>query len=330
MCISIIIIIILIITYIITNMNPNQTAISATFPNNNIQRKCLCKETYENIKQAPFTTFLIFILYTIPCIVFIGLIALNILNYRSIWIIKCCGWSFVLMGLFFYFVWFPVGKQIEETSGTMRYLIMFFINGSVILIGVVKYTSFFRRHFWYLDYFYHPFIYFVEFETILVALLNRTKSIKFFWFSLSNKYSPFVIILYYTISNGFNNGLFILIALYALIYEKLFMESLSISNQNIESIESNRIIKFLINHCKRYAQLPKPQSVIASINQLPQATITIINSNIISSQQQQINNQNENMNSSINTVFDINNMQYRQEIANGWVNLKQDFNQNHL
>ena len=111
---------------------------------------------------------------------------------------------------------------------------------------------------------------------------------------------------------------------------ELFMESLSISNQNIESIESNRIIKFLINHCKRYAQLPKPQSVIASINQLPQATITIINSNIISSQQQQINNQNENMNSSINTVFDINNMQYRQEIANGWVNLKQDFNQNHL
>ena len=108
------------------------------------------------------------------------------------------------------------------------------------------------------------------------------------------------------------------------------MESLSISNQNIESIESNRIIQFLINHCKRYAQLPKPQSVIASINQLPQATITIINSNIISSQQQQINNQNENMNSSINTVFDINNMQYRQEIANGWVNLKQDFNQNHL
>ena len=117
----------------------------------------------------------------------------------------------------------------------------------------------------------------MEFETILVALLNRTKSIKFFWFSLSNKYSPFVIVLYYTISNGFNNGLFILIALYALIYEKLFMESLSISNQNIESIESNRIIKFLINHCKRYAQLPKPQSVIASINQLPQATISIIN-----------------------------------------------------
>ena len=316
------------------NQNFNQTGISATFPINNIQqkKKCLCKETYENIKNASLTTFIISILYTFSCIFLIGLITLDIFNYGSIWIVKCFGWSFLLMGLFFYFVWLPIGKQIEETSGSMRYLIMFLINGTVIVYGVVKYSMYFRILFGYSDYFYHPLIYFVEFETILVALLNRTKSINFFWFSLSNKYSPFVIVLYYIISNGFNNGIFILIALYALIYEKFFMESLSISNEKIESIESNRIIKFIINHSKRYAKLPKPQSVVASINQPPQGTISIINSNIISSQQQpqQMNNQNENMNSSINTVFDINNMQYREEITNGWVNLKKDFNQNHL
>ena len=297
---------------------PPQTII----PSQTQTKKCpTIQEIKEILAKTPLITYFIVITYSIYFIIHVLSALFRFVFLLSTWRILEHGFGFMLHALFLYFVWFPIAKKIESSSGTTRYATMFLYNIILLKIG---YGIIYSSQCYDSRFYYNPYTWFVEFETVLVTLINKDKKLTIYGISIPNKFSPFIIVVYYCFISGFFNVFPIVTGLYALIYSKCLMNCLAMSNERVESIEKNCIVAFIIRKCKRYVTIPKEQ-------QQPQPSLDVTNSNINNYPQvPQVEPQITPMNSSMNTVININQVEDRAEPNNSWSDLKNDFNNNHL
>ena len=286
-------------------------------------KKCpTFQEIKEFLAKAPLVTYFIVITYSIYFILHVLGALFSVVFFLSLWRVIEHGFGFMLHALFLYFFWFPIANKIESSSGTTRYATMFLFNIILLKIG---YGIFYSSQCYDSRFYYSPYAWFVEFETALVTLINKDKRLKVYTVSISNKLTPFIIVVYYCFISYFNNVFPVVTGIYAVIYSKCFMNCLAMSNERVEAIEKNCIVAFIIRKCKRYVTMPKDQ-------QQPQPAMDVTNSNInnypqIPQVQPQIT---PSINSSMNTVININQIQDRAETNNSWSDLKNDFNNNHL
>lgn len=277
-------------------------------------RRCpSLRKSLEMLKQSPFTVFFITLYFTF-ILLLLTILTVLLIFFRFHYIRFHYNIQLIFHSLFVYYVWFPLAREIEKTSGSTRYLINFLFNFGIIQLGSI--FLFFWRY-KYTQY----FCFFIEFETILITLVNKDKKLDFFYWRISNKFSPFLIVLYYLFVTQFVHPYPIIIGLYALFYEKFLMERLAISNEKIMSIEKCCCIKLIVN--KSYVKIEETIKDYTNNQEPPQPSVVI--SNINSPNNYPEVPQNEISNVSDATVYDINE-QYNC-VDNGCINIQKGVNQ---
>ena len=145
--------------------------------------------------------------------------------------------------LFALFVWCPMATKIEKNTSTVRYGCLYLINKIII--------SLFSLNF--------PFIQtnwnFILFETLLIALSNRNKRMKFFCFKLSGNAVIISSIIY---SFVFNYILFyplIITIAYTFVYKKRLITKFAISNEKVEKCENCCLINWLKNKLSTFVTI---------------------------------------------------------------------------
>lgn len=306
---------------VITNF-PNQTLPTVQDkPFQIIQdRKCpSLKKSIEILKQSPFTVFSIILLFTIMLLILTVLAILRIF-FRFHYIKFHCSIQLIFHSLFVYYVWFPLAREIEKTSGSTRYLIIFLFNFGIIQLGSML------IFFWQYKY-TQCLCFFIEFETILVTLVNKDKKLDFFYWRISNKFSPFLIVLYYLFVTRFFHPYPIIIGLYALFYEKFLMNHLAISNEKIMSIENCCCIKMIVNKFKSYVKIEETITECATNQEPPQPSMIVNNISNPNNYPEVPQNETSNVSVSDIPVYDINEQYNCVDRSNGWVNIDKGVNQ---
>ena len=167
--------------------------------------------------------------------------------------------------LFALFVWCRLSIKIEKNISTVKYGFLYFINLFILSICTLP----FPFHYWDPLYYtiyeifcgrlglgcldkrvligcteIHLFWSFILFETILIALNNREKKMKFFCCRITGKKIIIFSILYYFLFNWFSIIRLIIIVAYSFIYNKYLSKILNISNANVQKLENTRFIKY--------------------------------------------------------------------------------------
>ncbi len=176
-----------------------------------------------------------------------SIIIFNIINLFINLLFQIKGTFFLLIRTFFiFFFWAPLGKQIEITSGSGRYLLLFFINNIILLIPYFPIVN----NLYFLSEINFNF---TLFETLLVALSNKDKHIVVIKKKISFKFIIYVIpfislILVYRIY-----GIIFTVA-YSILYHKYLINKLYLNDEIIKKFENLFIIKLLMKN-KSYIKI---------------------------------------------------------------------------
>ena len=133
--------------------------------------------------------------------------------------------------LFALFVWCRMAIKIEKNTSTVKYGYLYFLNLFILSICTLNFPLFAVWSF-------------ILFETILIALNNRDKKMKFFCCRITGKKIIIFSILYYFLFNWFSIIRLIIIVAYSFIYNKYLSKILNISNANVQKLENTRFIKY--------------------------------------------------------------------------------------
>ena len=132
--------------------------------------------------------------------------------------------------LFALFVWCRMAMKIEKNTSTVKYGYLYLIN--LLILSVFSLTlPFFRI--WN----------FILFETILIALNNKEKKMKFFCFRIPGKYVIICSILYHLMINPLDIYSLTITVAYAFIYNKWLSQKINISNEKVQRLENSCLIK---------------------------------------------------------------------------------------
>ena len=201
--------------------------------------------------------------------------------------------SYYIMASFFdfifaIFVWSKMAIKIEKITSTVKYGYLYLIN--LIILSFITFTFPFERV-WN----------FVLLETILIALNNKNKNIKFFCCRISGKMLIILSIIYHILFNSLNIVSILITIGYAFIYRRYLIYKLNISNQAIQRMEFWFIISCFKNRFKTFISI---QDVLDQEKQ-SQPLAQDINNNI-------------NINNSVNNSF----------VPNMYPNYNSEINQN--
>ena len=206
--------------------------------------------------------------------------------------------------LFALFVWCRLAIKIEKNISTVKYGFLYFINLFILSICTLP----FPFHYWDPIYYtiyeifcgrlglgcldkrvligcteIHLFWSFILFETILIALNNRDKKMKFFCCRITGKKIIIFSILYYFLFNWFSIIRLIIIVAYSFIYNKYLSKILNISNANVQKLENTRFIKYFKDNFLNFISIDeiqnkdkKEQLIYNKLNYLLEVVISII------------------------------------------------------
>ena len=167
--------------------------------------------------------------------------------------------------LFALFVWCRLAIKIEKNISTVKYGFLYFINLFILSICTLPFPFHYWNPLYYTIYeiFYgrkilgywdkrilikctkiQLFWNFILFETILIALNNREKKMKFFCCRITGKKVIIFSILYHFLFNWFSIIHLIIIVAYSFIYNKYLSQILNISNANVQKLENTRFMKY--------------------------------------------------------------------------------------
>ena len=180
--------------------------------------KCVTGNT-----NIPLMVFLI-LMSSLNAIVIWSLIHFEI-YYGSIFLLAS-----IFQFLFALFVWCRMAMKIEKNTSTVKYGYLYFINLLILSLCTLTY----------------PIVRicnFILFETILIALNNKDKKMKFFCCRIPGKAVIICSIIYHLIINPFEIISIIITVAYAFIYNKWLSQKLNISNEKVQRLENSCLIK---------------------------------------------------------------------------------------
>ena len=183
--------------------------------------------------------------------------------------------------LFALFVWCRLAIKIEKNISTVKYGFLYFINLFILSICTLP----FPFHYWDPIYYtiyeifcgrlglgcldkrvligcteIHLFWSFILFETILIALNNRDKKMKFFCCRINGTKVIIFSILYHCLSNWFSIIRVIITVAYAYIYNKYLSQKLNISNERVQRLENTCFIKYFKEKFQTFITLDETQN----------------------------------------------------------------------
>jgi len=253
------------------------------------------KSKYEKLKEfistCPFTISIILSINVI--IIFFSLF--------------CYGpwFAFLIRNFIIFFAWAPLGKKIENSVGSGRYICLSLLNMNIVFLIYIFIFPVFR--FYFSEIFYN----FAYFEMLLVSLSNKDKHILFF-----NKKIPCKFIIYLlpiiSVFIIYHHIYFILTYIYGWIYYKYLTERVNFTDEKIKKLESFCIFQLFVKS-KRYVKLPEVNDLIdASI----QINMNGFNNNVEVHPQQVVINNNPNQ---INNITNNTN----EFVTPGFININQ-------
>ena len=149
--------------------------------------------------------------------------------------------------LFALFVWCRMAIKIEKNTSTVKYGYLYFLNLFILSICTLNFPLFAVWSF-------------ILFETILIALNNRDKKMKFFCCRITGKKIIIFSILYYFLFNWFSIIRLIIIVAYSFIYNKYLSKILNISNANVQKLENTRFIKYFKDNFLNFISIDEIQN----------------------------------------------------------------------
>ena len=133
--------------------------------------------------------------------------------------------------LFALFVWCRMAIKIEKNTSTVKYGYLYLLNLFILSIFTLNFPLFCVWSF-------------ILFETILIALNNRDKKIKFFCCRITGTKVIIFSILYHCLFNWFSIIRLIITVAYAFIYNKYLSQKLNISNEKVQRWENTCLLKY--------------------------------------------------------------------------------------
>ncbi len=215
----------------------NQQLYQVVQTNSNLTRCETFSKWISSSSNIPFTVFVI-----LMCSSLVFIITLIIGN--SV-LTGCLSVSALADFLFALFVWGPMAIKIENNTSTVRYGGLYVINSSILAICTLGFPILSIHKIWN----------FVLFETLLIALSNRDKKMKFFCCKVEGKTLIILTIVYHLIFNGvFIFSLLITIG-YTFIYRRYLINKFAISNEKVERMENWCIINWFKNKLTTFITL---------------------------------------------------------------------------
>ena len=215
----------------------NQQLYQVVQTNSNLTRCERFSKWISSSSNIPFTVFVI-----LMCSSLVFIITLIIGN--SV-LTGCLSVSALADFLFALFVWGPMAIKIENNTSTVRYGGLYVINSSILAICTLGFPILSIHKIWN----------FVLFETLLIALSNRDKKMKFFCCKVEGKTLIILTIVYHLIFNGvFIFSLLITIG-YTFIYRRYLINKFAISNEKVERMENWCIINWFKNKLTTFITL---------------------------------------------------------------------------
>lgn len=142
--------------------------------------------------------------------------------------------------LFALFVWCPMAIKIERNTSTVRYMLLFLINKLIISIFSLG---------------LHTNWNFILFETLLIALSNRNKRMKFFCCKMSGNAFIISSVVYNLVFNLFLIYPLIITLGYTYVYRRWLITKLAISNEKVEKYENHCLFNCLKNRLTTFITL---------------------------------------------------------------------------
>ena len=146
--------------------------------------------------------------------------------------------------LFALYVWSPMAIKIEKNTTTVRYGCLYLINNCVLTIFSLSFPLGFQN-IWT----------FVLFETLLIALSNKDKKMKFFCCKISGKSMIICSIVYSLCFNLIFIYQVIVTIIYTFVYQKWLINKFAISNEKVEKIENWCSVSWLKNKISTFTTL---------------------------------------------------------------------------
>ena len=146
--------------------------------------------------------------------------------------------------LFALFVWLPMAVKIEKNTTTTRYGYLYLINCSLLSIFSFGLPLALNK-IWC----------FVLFETLLIALSNKDKKMKFFCGKISGKVVIILTIVYHLFFNWYYSFAVIVTIVYTFAYRKYLINKFGASNERVERLENWCCVNWLKNNLTTFVTL---------------------------------------------------------------------------
>ncbi len=187
--------------------------------------------------------------YNVPLVVFLILMGSSLYFILSLIITSFFPFGFMAYSafanfLFALFVWGPMAIKIEKNTSTVRYGCLYLINNSLLSLCTLC-CPLSLQTIWC----------FILFETLLIALSNKTKKMRFFCCKLSGNAVIACSIIYSFIFNSYYFFSLIVTVVYTLVYQKYLMKKFAISNEKVERMENWCCISGLKNKLSTFITL---------------------------------------------------------------------------
>jgi hypothetical protein len=186
--------------------------------------------------------------YNIPLVVFLifmgsSLFFINTL-FMGRYIPMYICFSSLANFLFALFVWGPMAIKIEKNTSTVRYGCLYIINNTILSICTLSFPLSI-----------HKIWSFVLFETLLIALSNKDKKMKFFCCKIGGNAVIISSIIYSLLFNMHCFFSLIFTVGYTFAYKKYLINKFGISNEKVERIENGCLINCLKNKLTTFITL---------------------------------------------------------------------------
>ena len=185
--------------------------------------------------------------YNVPLIVFLVLMGTSgffifCLFLQNIFPTSILTFSAFGNFLFALYVWSPMAIKIEKNTTTVRYGCLYLINKTILSIFSLSLG-------------FQTIWTFVLFETLLIALSNKDKKMKFFCFKISGRGMIICSIIYSFVFNMIMLYQLIVTIIYTYVYQKWLINRFAISNEKVEKIENWCCISWLKNKLTTFTTL---------------------------------------------------------------------------
>ena len=189
-------------------------------------------------KTIPLIVFIIIILISLFLIVILFLPAPTFAVKLKMIVFALGEYLFALC------VWAPMAVKIEKNTSTVRYGCLFFINWLILSLITISFPFSLNR-LWC----------FVLFETLLIALSNKDKKIRFFHFKIGG-YAVIILSIVYNIIMNWNVFYCVIITVvYTVVYQKYLIVKCGISNEKVEKLENLKFINWIKNKVSTFVSL---------------------------------------------------------------------------